>query len=77
MRTPDVAARLMREMDEVHGYWSECQGRRSEKPHHLDDQEMGLIYAAMLMSMAEGVERLRKAWILDRLDTEATLESVL
>ncbi len=77
MRTPDIAARLQREMDEVHGYWEECQARRSEIPHPEDDQEMGLIYAALLMSVPEGLERLRKAWILDRLDEEATVESVI
>ena len=78
MRTPDVAARLQREMDEVHGYWAECQSRRSEMPHPEDDQEMGLIYAALLMTVPEGLERLRKAWILDRLELEeSTVESVL
>ena len=77
MRSPDVAARLQREMDEVHEFWEQCQERRSEKPHPTDDDEMGLIYAALLMAVPEGLERLRKAWVLDRLEMEeSTVESV-
>ena len=72
MRSPDVAARLQREMDEVHGFWEQCQERRSEKPHPTDDDEMGLIYATLLIAMLEGLERLRKAWVLDRLNDELT-----
>ena len=78
MRTPDVAARLQREMDELHGYWEQCQGRRNEEPHPEHDHEMGVIYATLLATVPEGLERLRMQWVRDRLALEeSTVESVL
>ena len=72
MHSPNLAARLIREMDEVHAFWEECHNRRLEITRHEDEKELSLIYAALLMSVPEGLERLRKAWILDRLEAEET-----
>ena len=62
MHTPKTAARLIYEMDEVHAYWEELQ--------RVDPEQMPLVAATVLMVIPEGLERLRRAWILDRLDGE-------
>ena len=70
MRTPTMAARLLRESDELHGYWECCNERINTRTDSTDAEEMALIYATLLMTLPEGLERLRRTWILDRLDME-------
>lgn len=72
MRTPTMAARLLRESDELHGFWECCNERVNTRTDSTDAEEMALIYATLLMTLPEGLERLRKAWVLDRLDMEET-----
>ena len=60
MRTQKAAAKLSEEMREIEGYWREA----------LSDEECALSLAAMLMVIPDGLELLRKSWILDRLDME-------
>jgi len=60
MHSAKAAAKLSSEMREIEGYWREA----------LSDEERALSLAAMLMVIPDGLELLRKSWILDRLDME-------
>ena len=59
-----MTARLSRELDEVFWYWESCSDRFNSS--RTDDvHEMSLIYAGLLLSIPEGLDRLSKAVILD------------
>ena len=60
MLTPTIAARLIHESDELHACWVEYQ----------EPESQALIAAVLLAQIPDGLERLRKAWIIDRLDAE-------
>ena len=76
MRTPLVAARLMRGMDEIHAYW-ECAHERRDCPCEGDTEEIALIYATLMLAVFEGIDRLELAILQDRQRLKPTLESVL
>ena len=76
MRTPLVAARLMRDMDEVHAYW-ECAHERRDCPCEGDTEEIALIYATLLLGIFEGIDRLEFAILQDSQSLKPTVESVL
>ena len=60
MRSPPTAAKLSVEMREIEAYWHGA----------LSDEERALSQAAMLMVSPDGLELLRKSWILTRLGME-------
>ena len=57
MRNPIVVARSMRAMDQMHGYWSMTD---------RDDEGRAAVCAAMLLCIADRIEMLHKATVLDR-----------
>ena len=67
MLTPKIAARLIRESDELHACWVE----------YPEPESQALIAAVLLVQIPDGLERLRKAWIVDRLDAEAKVAKCL
>ena len=70
MRTLSLSSALRSEMADLEAAW-----RRGQELLKVDKEagsaHQSLLYAGMAIYMAEGLERLRKGWILDRLDAEA------
>ena len=69
MRTPSLSIALRSEMADLEAAWHQGQELLQVDPE-AGSAHQSLLYAGMAICMAEGLERLRKGWILDRLDAE-------
>ena len=69
MRTPSLSRLLQSEMADLEAAWHEGQELLIVHPE-LGAEHQAVLYAGMAICIAEGLERLRKGWIIDRLDAE-------
>ena len=65
MRTPALAAHLQREMQELHDHWDIGQSMLAEGCPEAHDHQ-AFVYAALLLLIPDGMERLRMGWVYDR-----------
>ena len=75
MRTPALAAHLQREMLELQDCWEIGQQMLDAGCPEASDHQ-AIIYAALMLAIPDGLERLRMAWVCDRSEREELLASL-
>ena len=69
MRSASLSKQLQDEMAHLKHAW-ECGQEMLEHDTAAGAEHQALLYAGLLILIPDGLERLRKSWILDRLDAE-------